>query len=166
MLLPRSFCRTRSVRMLFVLKSPLFFLSERVVLSVPRTGFGGRILATSQWVGHVSSLEVPFIQVVSEVVSQLEGAFALLIKSTHFPTELIAAKKGSPLLLGATLILHLPDGAHARTDSSCRAAMQAVWGAMIWRAHDHECTVRIAITAETHSAIPWKPDAQQGSSCR
>lgn len=36
-----------------------------------------------------------------EVVSQLEGAFALLIKSTRFPSELIAAKKGSPLLLGA-----------------------------------------------------------------
>mmetsp|Transcript_13690 Transcript_13690/g.41356 ORF Transcript_13690/g.41356 Transcript_13690/m.41356 type:complete len:690 (-) Transcript_13690:776-2845(-) len=43
---------------------------------------------------------VSFFEVVSEVVSQLEGAFALLIKSTHFPTELIAAKKGSPLLLG------------------------------------------------------------------
>jgi glucosamine--fructose-6-phosphate aminotransferase (isomerizing) len=36
-----------------------------------------------------------------EVVSQLEGAFAILVKSTHFPDELIAAKKGSPLLLGA-----------------------------------------------------------------
>ncbi len=36
-----------------------------------------------------------------EVVSQLEGAFALLIKSTRFPGELVAAKKGSPLLLGA-----------------------------------------------------------------
>ncbi len=34
-------------------------------------------------------------------MSQLEGAFALLIKSTHYPQELIAAKKGSPLLLGA-----------------------------------------------------------------
>lgn len=34
-------------------------------------------------------------------MSQLEGAFALLIKSTHFPDELVAAKKGSPLLLGA-----------------------------------------------------------------
>jgi len=36
-----------------------------------------------------------------EMMSQLEGAFALLIKSTHFPDELVAAKKGSPLLLGA-----------------------------------------------------------------
>jgi glutamine---fructose-6-phosphate transaminase (isomerizing) len=35
-----------------------------------------------------------------EVVSQLEGAFALLIRSTRFPDELMAAKKGSPLLVG------------------------------------------------------------------
>ena len=42
-------------------------------------------------------------QVIMEVVSQLEGAFALLIKSTRFPGELVAAKKGSPLLLGARL---------------------------------------------------------------
>jgi glutamine---fructose-6-phosphate transaminase (isomerizing) len=37
-----------------------------------------------------------------EVVSQLEGAFALLIRSTRFPDQLMAAKKGSPLLLGNT----------------------------------------------------------------
>ena len=36
-----------------------------------------------------------------EVISQLDGAFALLIKSTYYPDELIACKKGSPLLLGA-----------------------------------------------------------------
>jgi glutamine---fructose-6-phosphate transaminase (isomerizing) len=40
------------------------------------------------------------LQVVMEVVSQLEGAFALLIRSTRFPDELMAAKKGSPLLVG------------------------------------------------------------------
>jgi glutamine---fructose-6-phosphate transaminase (isomerizing) len=41
-----------------------------------------------------------YVQVVMEVVSQLEGAFALLIRSTRFPDELMAAKKGSPLLVG------------------------------------------------------------------
>ncbi|DBB18696.1 hypothetical protein WJX82_003346 [Trebouxia sp. C0006] len=37
---------------------------------------------------------------VMEVMSQLEGAFALLIKSSHYPGELVAAKRGSPLIMG------------------------------------------------------------------
>ena len=35
-----------------------------------------------------------------EVVRQLHGAFALIFKSSHYPGELVAAKRGSPLLLG------------------------------------------------------------------
>ena len=35
-----------------------------------------------------------------EVMRQLEGAYALLFKSRHFPNELVACKRGSPLLLG------------------------------------------------------------------
>lgn len=30
----------------------------------------------------------------------LEGAYALIFKSSHYPNELIACKRGSPLLLG------------------------------------------------------------------
>ncbi|KAJ6762447.1 GLUTAMINE--FRUCTOSE-6-PHOSPHATE AMINOTRANSFERASE [ISOMERIZING] 2-LIKE, partial [Salix koriyanagi] len=30
----------------------------------------------------------------------LEGAYALIFKSLHYPNELIACKRGSPLLLG------------------------------------------------------------------
>ena len=43
---------------------------------------------------------VTFSQVVIEVIRQLEGAYALLFKSPHYPNELIACKRGSPLLLG------------------------------------------------------------------
>lgn len=39
-------------------------------------------------------------QLVMEVMQQLEGAYALLIKSRHYPGELIACKRGSPLILG------------------------------------------------------------------
>lgn len=35
-----------------------------------------------------------------DVMSHLEGAYALLIKSTHYPGELVACKRGSPLILG------------------------------------------------------------------
>ncbi|XP_073038621.1 glutamine--fructose-6-phosphate aminotransferase [isomerizing] 1-like [Primulina eburnea] len=41
-----------------------------------------------------------FSQVVLEVMRHLEGAYALVFKSRHYPNELIACKRGSPLLLG------------------------------------------------------------------
>lgn len=37
-------------------------------------------------------------ELVMEVMSQLEGAFALLIKSSHYPGELVAAKRGYAFL--------------------------------------------------------------------
>ncbi|XP_078435821.1 putative glucosamine-fructose-6-phosphate aminotransferase [Wolffia australiana] len=43
---------------------------------------------------------VTFSQVVIEVIRQLEGAFALVFKSAHYPNELIACVRGSTLLLG------------------------------------------------------------------
>ena len=36
-------------------------------------------------------------ELVMEVMSQLEGAFALLIKSSHYPGEMVAAKRGYAL---------------------------------------------------------------------
>lgn len=44
--------------------------------------------------------DVTFSQVVLEVMRHLEGAYALIFKSRHYPNELIACKRGSPLLLG------------------------------------------------------------------
>ncbi|KAA8515639.1 hypothetical protein F0562_018750 [Nyssa sinensis] len=43
---------------------------------------------------------VTFSQVVFEVMRHLEGAYALIFKSSHYPNELIACKRGSPLILG------------------------------------------------------------------
>ncbi|XP_058737477.1 glutamine--fructose-6-phosphate aminotransferase [isomerizing] 1 [Vicia villosa] len=43
---------------------------------------------------------VTFSQVVLEVMRHLEGAYALIFKSSYYPNELIACKLGSPLLLG------------------------------------------------------------------
>lgn len=39
-------------------------------------------------------------QLVMEVLSQLEGASALLFKSLHYPGELVACRRGSPLIVG------------------------------------------------------------------
>ena len=41
-----------------------------------------------------------FCEVILGVMAKLEGAFALLVKSTHYPGELIACKRGSPLIMG------------------------------------------------------------------
>ncbi|KAJ4897661.1 glutamine-fructose-6-phosphate transaminase (isomerizing)s [Raphanus sativus] len=43
---------------------------------------------------------VTFCEVVFEVMRHLEGAYALIFKSWHYPNELVACKRGSPLLLG------------------------------------------------------------------
>ncbi|KAF8015427.1 hypothetical protein BT93_H1052 [Corymbia citriodora subsp. variegata] len=45
-------------------------------------------------------MTMTFSRVVPEVMRHLEGAYALIFKSQHYPNELIACKHGSPLLLG------------------------------------------------------------------
>uniref|UniRef100_A0A8R7QD25 glutamine--fructose-6-phosphate transaminase (isomerizing) n=1 Tax=Triticum urartu TaxID=4572 RepID=A0A8R7QD25_TRIUA len=49
---------------------------------------------------HDGEGDVTFSQVVNEVMRQLEGAYALIFKSPHYPNELIACKRGSTLILG------------------------------------------------------------------
>lgn len=44
--------------------------------------------------------KVPFPKLVMEVLKKLEGAYAVLVKSTFYPGELVACKRGSPMILG------------------------------------------------------------------
>ncbi|KAI8925620.1 hypothetical protein BC831DRAFT_460010 [Entophlyctis helioformis] len=41
-----------------------------------------------------------FTSLVKAVCKELEGAFALIFKSKHYPNEMVAARRGSPLLIG------------------------------------------------------------------
>ncbi|KAK2827073.1 hypothetical protein Q7C36_017999 [Tachysurus vachellii] len=43
---------------------------------------------------------VSFSTLVERVIQQLEGAFALVFKSVHFPGEAVVTRRGSPLLIG------------------------------------------------------------------
>uniref|UniRef100_A0A671WMJ2 glutamine--fructose-6-phosphate transaminase (isomerizing) n=1 Tax=Sparus aurata TaxID=8175 RepID=A0A671WMJ2_SPAAU len=43
---------------------------------------------------------VSFSTLVERVIQQLEGAFALVFKSHHFPGEAVSTRRGSPLLIG------------------------------------------------------------------
>ncbi|KAL2215678.1 glucosamine--fructose-6-phosphate aminotransferase [Thermoascus aurantiacus ATCC 26904] len=44
--------------------------------------------------------DIDFTVLAKAVVKELQGAFGLLIKSIHYPHEIIAARKGSPLVIG------------------------------------------------------------------
>ncbi|ODV87912.1 hypothetical protein CANARDRAFT_192894, partial [[Candida] arabinofermentans NRRL YB-2248] len=44
--------------------------------------------------------ELEFYQLAKQVLYQLQGSYGLLVKSTHYPDEMIATRKGSPLLIG------------------------------------------------------------------
>ncbi|MCJ1311132.1 glutamine--fructose-6-phosphate transaminase (isomerizing) [Agyrium rufum] len=44
--------------------------------------------------------DIEFTVLAKAVINELQGAFGLLLKSVHYPHELIAARKGSPLVVG------------------------------------------------------------------
>ncbi|XP_026186849.1 glutamine--fructose-6-phosphate aminotransferase [isomerizing] 2 [Mastacembelus armatus] len=44
--------------------------------------------------------DITFSTLVERVIQQLEGAFALVFKSRHFPGEAVSTRRGSPLLIG------------------------------------------------------------------
>ncbi|MED6274272.1 Glutamine--fructose-6-phosphate aminotransferase [isomerizing] 2 [Characodon lateralis] len=51
---------------------------------------------------------VTFAKLVERVIQQLEGAFALVFKSRHYPGEAVATRRGSPLLIGVRSEHKLP----------------------------------------------------------
>merc|ERR1711990_1405278 len=53
-------------------------------------------------ISHIRSQNVhyTFRQLVEQTISQLEGAFACVFKSTLYPGECVATRRGSPLLVG------------------------------------------------------------------
>ena len=44
--------------------------------------------------------DIDFTTLAKAVIKELQGAFGLLMKSPHFPSEVVAARKGSPLVVG------------------------------------------------------------------
>ncbi|XP_078116890.1 glutamine--fructose-6-phosphate aminotransferase [isomerizing] 2 [Sander vitreus] len=44
--------------------------------------------------------DITFSTLVERVIQQLEGAFALVFKSRHYPGEAVSTRRGSPLLIG------------------------------------------------------------------
>lgn len=72
--------------------------------------------------------DLPFPKLVMEVMRQLEGAYALLFKSVHYPGELVACKCGSPLIIGFTSAEHpLIHQVMTSTDIGWRASSMECW---------------------------------------
>jgi len=49
---------------------------------------------------NTHSQNISFKELVEQCIQQLEGAFALVFKSTHFPGEIVCCRRGSPLVIG------------------------------------------------------------------
>lgn len=47
-----------------------------------------------------AGLELDFNDLIKQVLYELEGSYGLLVKSTHYPGEVVGTRKGSPLLVG------------------------------------------------------------------
>ena len=41
-----------------------------------------------------------FTELIKTVLKELEGSFAFVFKSSHYPNEIVTARRGSPLLIG------------------------------------------------------------------
>lgn len=47
-----------------------------------------------------AGVDLTFSSLVKQVISRLEGSYAFIFKSPHYPNELVATRRGSPLLVG------------------------------------------------------------------
>ncbi|XP_076318123.1 glutamine--fructose-6-phosphate aminotransferase [isomerizing] 2-like isoform X2 [Tachypleus tridentatus] len=56
---------------------------------------------------HDNHPDLSFRELVEQVIQQLEGAFALAFKSVKYPGQCVAARRGSPLLVGIKSKTHL-----------------------------------------------------------
>lgn len=43
---------------------------------------------------------ITFTELIKTVLKELEGSFAFVFKSSHYPNEIVTARRGSPLLIG------------------------------------------------------------------
>lgn len=65
---------------------------------------------------------VPFYDLIKCVMDRLEGSFAILVMSKHFPMQMVATKKGSPLILGIQEMV----GTHASSEYVIASDLNAI----------------------------------------
>lgn len=84
---------------------------------------------------HETLPSLSFREIVEQAIQQLEGAFALVFKSSKFPNQVVATRRGSPLLVGIKTKMSLPtdyipvivgrnkEYSHPRVKSSCKSML-------------------------------------------
>lgn len=75
----------------FLMKEGYVFYSDTDTEIIPKL---------AKYIYDNSTDALTFPELVRQVMQQLNGAYALLFKSTAYPDELVACKLGSPLILG------------------------------------------------------------------
>ena len=88
----RSYCQACQVKILFSFLSNIFQSS---------------LLSHIYYSYEPSSREhLSFRELVEQTCTQLEGAFALVFKSSLYPGQTVATRRGSPLLVGFVCLYH------------------------------------------------------------
>jgi len=57
---------------------------------------------------HDTLPALSFREIIEQAIQHLEGAFALVLKSSKFPNQIVATRRGSPLLVGIKTKMSLP----------------------------------------------------------
>eukprot|EP00879_Flechtneria_rotunda_P013604 GHRR01014210.1.p1 GENE.GHRR01014210.1~~GHRR01014210.1.p1 ORF type:complete len:690 (+),score=211.83 GHRR01014210.1:228-2297(+) len=84
-----------------LIKNGETFVSETDTEVIPKLlKFAYDGMTAEQEAAAIGTPNVPFPKLVMEVMKKLEGAYALLIKSRHYPGEMLACKRGSPMIVG------------------------------------------------------------------
>ena len=80
-----------------------------------------------------------FTALIKTVLKELEGSFAFVFKSTHFPNEIVVARRGSPLLIGVKtdkkLKVDFVDVEFAGADADTKAVDSRKYRCRSWRSH-------------------------------
>jgi glucosamine--fructose-6-phosphate aminotransferase (isomerizing) len=58
------------------------------------------VLAKYIYDSHGGNKRLSFTDLIKAVLKELEGSFAFVFKSSHYPNEVVTARRGSPLLVG------------------------------------------------------------------
>eukprot|EP01061_Rhynchopus_euleeides_P006839 TRINITY_DN15847_c0_g1_i2.p1 TRINITY_DN15847_c0_g1~~TRINITY_DN15847_c0_g1_i2.p1 ORF type:complete len:662 (+),score=292.18 TRINITY_DN15847_c0_g1_i2:123-2108(+) len=91
--------------------------------------------------------DITFPELVKQVMDHLEGAYAIVVKSRHYPDEMVGCKIGSPMIVGVSMSSQTP-GASPNNVGALLKAAGHLPGSQVFIASDAS-----AIVEHTRSVI-------------
>uniref|UniRef100_A0A3Q1G6C4 glutamine--fructose-6-phosphate transaminase (isomerizing) n=1 Tax=Acanthochromis polyacanthus TaxID=80966 RepID=A0A3Q1G6C4_9TELE len=89
---------------------------------------------------------ITFSALVETVIQQLEGAFALVFKSRHYPGEAVSTRRGSPLLIGVR-------SEHELSTEHIPVQYNNLLTISFYSSHLHNCLYVFPVFLSAHSAV-------------